>query len=196
MTSIDKLSMVVYKFLYNGPKGHEFKKPVLYAFTNKKGYADEFKRYRDMKRFEIITEKMSKKEYEMYRDDLRYRELQLFNAKTRSNDYKAIDVEIVVTYDEAYFLKEKCAKIWDGYEYLLCDPVIMKGNYRNALDKLLMLNFYGCIRLKHDELLSEYLSHPEYSAFGPPSGLIIEEFMQSYTFDQLAVFVKYFGHTL
>lgn len=188
--------MVIYKFLYHGPKGHKFTKPLLYAFTNKKSYMMEFKRYRDMKRFTIQTEDMSKKEYKSYTCDMRWRELQLFNAKTRGDNYKTIKVPMILTYDESYFLNGHCAKIWDGYEYLLCDPVIMKRKYRDALSDLLMLNFYGCVRLKHDELLSEYLSHPEYSSFGPPSGLLIEEFMQSYDFDQLAVFVKYFGHTL
>ena len=63
-----------------------------------------------------------------------------------------------------------------------------------ALEKLMFIQFYGFYIVKYYNY-ADYYYKPYYSSYGPAEGLIIENFKDKFLYDDLRLFLKFYGKT-
>ena len=112
----------------------------IYAYTDKKEYAESFIKTRNMDNFLLKERKLDRKDFNKLHKKYTSRYLVVITGKTRGrNSFKIKDFEIVLT--------EKEKALCDGasntflyyniYKYTWISNEVFKKKYRNALDILL-----------------------------------------------------------
>lgn len=186
--------MNIYIFYY-APITEYKDPPMFYAFTDDKDMADEFKKQRDMEKFICTKEKCTKEEFKLFDRDHHCYKLTYGNFYTKGESLnKKIGVKVLCTVREEDSILKNSENLWQEYSKTLFDCKVFKSQYIQSLESLLFIKFYGFYKVKYLEY-ADYFYQPYYSNFGPPEGMIIEEFKDSFSYDELKLFLKFVKHT-
>lgn len=176
--------------------------PVLYAWTDNKDYAAEFKKQRDMKKFIFKEFSMTEEEYKnSWRLGLSYSnftafhlsKIQLHTASDPLVDLR-VKVDILGTWYEETSVVLKGDKIWDLYPGVFVDVQILNDKYLKALETLGYMKFYKFF-CKDKEKYDDRFYDPYYSSYEDPDGFVCDDFRHSYKLNEVAIFLKLFGDT-
>lgn len=185
--------MTAWLFYYNDPAFEGYHR--LYAYTDNKEYAKTFKEDRDMDKFTCIKKKLTKDEFNQIEGRFGRLKLTYGSFYTKSEIFgKRVPVKFLCTFDEEESVIFKAEQLWDEYKDILFDASIFTDEYVKALEKLMFMKFYGFYVIKYKEY-ADYFYQPYYSNYGPVEGLIMEEFKNSYQYDDLRLFLKFFHKT-
>ena len=162
-----------------------YKKPVfdkdmaiLYAHTNNKEYAKEFKNIRDMNQFVLKEDKMTESEYDLFSiKHSKYRLIEGGFYTLDTKDYgRRETVNLVCTVlEEEKTCLTTIEKIFKENFVRFVDYSWLNDNYIYLLDDILYTKFYHFYKNDKIELM-----------LSPHIGIIC---------DELKVFLNYYGHT-
>ena len=187
--------MTLYLFYKKSPEGFD-NDPILYAFTNDKDFANKFKKYRNMNKFIFRKETgVSKSEYNKFSSQ--WHKCELINGQfyTRGDILsKRVPVSVLCTCKEEETVLINSDRMWDEYIDRFFDTSVINDKYLNALNKLLYFKFYGFFKLRPKYDVDDFYE-PYYSAYGPPTDLILAEIQEGYQYDDLKLFLRFFGDT-
>lgn len=182
--------MKVYKFYKINPL-HREDIPVLYAFTNKKDYANQFRKERDMSIFECIVSHMTKKEYEYYLSKFRIRELAMNGYYTKiPESSKRVTVKVLTTYHEQEQACILSDQIIDEIGKHLFNPKIFESKYLYALNMVRFVDFYVFYRSGYRETYDYF-----YNGMEIPKQQLDGSSPLKVDFDELGLLLKFFGYT-
>jgi hypothetical protein len=189
--------MTLYLFYYKPLDEYVDIPPRLYAYTEDKNYADEFKRQRNMEKFIYVKqENVKKDEYRSFSS--RYVQFRLSYGKfyTSSVDMfgKRVPVDVLCTWKEEESILKNSDDLWKEYSKYLFDCRIFKSDYIKALEKLLFVKVYGFYHIKYIDYADSFYQ-PYYSSYGPVEELIMDEFKNDFSYDDLKLFLKFFQNT-
>lgn len=187
--------MTLYLFYKKSPKEFDTN-PILYAFTNNKDFASDFKKYRNMNKFIFRKETdISKSEYNSFSSKWHKCELTLGQFYTRGEVFgKRIPVTVLCTYREEETVLINSDRLWEQYSDRFFDANIINNKYLSALNNLLYFKFYGFFKLRPKYDVSDFYE-PYYTAYGPPTDFILSEIQDGYDYDDLRLFLRFFGDT-
>lgn len=185
--------MMTYLFYY---KEKGFDTYRFYAFTDDKKLAQEFQNQRDMKKFRYVKEKMPKEDFLIL--ESKYGKLKLteghFYTRDPNNFGKRKPIKVLCTFYEEETVIKKQDDILKELAPFLFDTRAFKDEYLKALGILVYLQFYGFFKIKYIENADSWYQ-PYYNSYGPVEGLIIEETHNRFEYDDLNIFLKFFGNT-
>ena len=185
--------MIIYCFYYRNPEFSD-SVPILYAYTDNKEFAKEFESQRDHDNFFLIKKHITKSEFEEYNKTIRNLKIQKCSFYTKSFVYgRRVPVQVLSTWKEEDTILHNGDNFWAEFEKYLFDCKIFKSEYIRALEKLNFVKFYGFYRIKSFYNCDDFYE-PYYTSFGPVDGLISEELRSSYQYDDLQLFLHFFGH--
>jgi hypothetical protein len=187
--------MITYLFYLKPSKDCEISFTTLYAYTTNKKYAEDFREQRNAERFHFVKKKSTKEEFTEF--EKKHSKLRLTYGKfyTRSDIFgKRTPIQILCTWMEEESIIKNSDRLWEEFEKDLFDCKIYKSEYIQALEKLLFIQFYGFYKVKYLEYADSFYQ-PYYSSFGPVEGLIMEEYRNSFSYDDLKLFLKFFKNT-
>lgn len=170
--------------------------PQLYAYTTDKEIASEFRKQRNMNVFiyKKNTE-VSKKEYKNFNKIYGKYKLDYCQFYTKSFIFgKKVAVKILCTWKEEESVLVNSDKMWEEYSKYLFDSKMFKSEYLVALEKLLFMRFYSFFKVKFVNGLEE-MYDPYYTPYTSPTGFIIEELKENYSYDDLKLFLRFFKDT-
>lgn len=192
---IGKDTMNLYLF-YKKPLDDFDNDPILYAFTNKKEFANEFKKHRNMNKFIFHKEThVSQREYNEFSS--KWRKCELINGQfyTRGNILnKRVAVSVLCTCKEEETVMINSDRMWDEYMGCFFDASVINSKYLDALNKLMYFKFYGFFKLRPKYDVGDFYE-PYYSSYGPPADFILTEIQEGYQYDDLKLFLRFFGDT-
>lgn len=167
--------------------------PSLYAYTDKKELANEFKSQREMEKFICEIKDLTSEEMKLLNMHSSYR-LQHASFYTQSDEFgKTTSAEIVCTFGEEMSIVKNMDRIWTEFSKYLFDSSIFKSEYIKALYDLLFVDFYVFYKKKY--MMIDDFYGPYYTSFGPSNDFIADEFHAKYEYDQLNLFLRYFSST-
>lgn len=186
--------MTVWMFYYIDRAYDDYKR--LYAYTDNKKYANEFREQRSKTNIICKKEKDFKKS-DFMKLEANYGRLRLqygrFYTKSEYFGVK-VPIRVLCTMEEEESVIIKTEKLWEEYSKFLFDIRGFKKEYLQALETLLFLKFYGFYKIKYIEY-ADYFYEPYYNSYGPVEGLIAEDFKTSFSYDELKVFLKFHKNT-
>lgn len=185
--------MVIYLLYFKS--NPEFKDDIytMYAYTDDKTMLNEFKSQRDMKKFKIKKEDISKEEYKIFDRNNKKMKLTYANIYTSDKLYgKRRSVKVLCTWREEEYIFKNSERLWEEYSRYLFDVRLFKSKYLIALEKLLFVKFYMFYKNNQNR---DYFYEPYYNNFGPVEDLILDDLKSSYSYDELSLFLKFFGNT-
>lgn len=189
----EKIVKVYLFYLDNLPEYADSHKR-LYAFTDKKELADEFMKTRDMEKFLLVKDDLSKEEYRFLKDKFRGCIITKTQFRTRSTEAfgESTLVDVVCTWSEEESVLKNSERMWEQESKCLIDSTMLKDEYIQALEKLLYIKFYG---FYNPSITNDYFYEPYYTAYGPVENFILEDFKNNYVYDELMLFLKFFKCT-
>lgn len=187
--------MNVYLFYFKrNPEYYDEVSP-LYCYTDDKEMMEEFKKQRNMKRFICKKESISKSEYKEFMSKHPKLRLTYGRFYTASEIYgKREHVSVLCTWAEEESILKNSERIWNENSRYLFDGTIFKGKYLKSLEKLLFIKFYNFYKVKVIQSYDNFCN-PYYSSYGPVEDFIIDEMNSSFSYDELKLFLKFYGNT-
>ena len=171
-----------------------FDRPLLYAFTDNKEMAMQFRKERDEnKLIDFKRKHFSEDDWLKLCGSQGKRKLQYTYFYTRFGGNYRKRVQVLCTFDEEEAILKTQDKIFDEMRKFMFDAAIFKQEYLVALEKLLYFKFYCFLKVKNYQELG-YLYEPYFSNFEGVEGLVCEDFNRLYKFDELALFISEFQH--
>lgn len=187
--------MTLYLFYKKSPEGF-VNDPVLYAFTNNKDVANKFRNDRNMDKFVFHKETgVSKDEFNRFSSQ--YHKCELINGHFYTKGdilNKRVPVSVLCTCKEEETVLINSDKMWNEYKDCLFDASMIKNKYLKALNTLMYFKFYGFFELKSKYDVDDFYE-PYYSAYGPSADFILGEMQNGYQYDDLKLFLHFFGDT-
>lgn len=186
--------MTVWMF-YLRHKG--FDTTSLYAYTNDKKIAKEFRSQRSEERIIMIKrQNFSKDEWNVLntqRPSLRIIEGHLYTRGPLYGSRQQVSVLCTAREEETAILHAD--KIWEEESRFLFDARAFKQEYLVALEKLLYMKLY-CFYIIKRVQNADYFYEPYYSNFEHEDCFIYEEFKDDLcNYDELRVFLRMFKDT-
>ncbi len=187
--------MNLYMF-YKKPQEGFDDPPTLYAFTNSKELKDKFVKFRNMNKFIFRKDVgISKKEYVKFSSKWHKYELITGQFYTRAEMHsKKIPVSVLCTCAEEDTVLINSDRLWSECKSCLFDASILNSKYLRALNTLMYFKFYGFYKLRPKYDIDDFYE-PYYSAYGPPTDFIMSELQEGYSYDDLKLFLRFFGDT-
>jgi len=178
-------------------KVHVEDKYVLYAVTNDKKMAKEFRNTRDMKRFYECSSKVSKEEYRIFANRNRSTVLEYYELLTVIHKYeknqKTVKANVLMTMSEYQFVSDAIEDTgvlfgesdFCAPEMMVANPSFFNSKIRRMMDFLAYKQLYYLYRsgIYNDEIDYENGDDPDYD-------------MPLMTVDEMEVFVTRFSELL
>ena len=186
--------MIVWMFYI---KHRGFDTTSLYAYTNDKKVAKEFREQRKSKFIYMFKrEGFSKEAWDEL--NLKFGKLKIieghFYTKNEDGDGKK-PVTVLCTMKEEESVYLYADSLWLDPPQLFIDPRAFKKKYLVALETLLYMKFYCFYAIKRVQN-ADYFYEPYYSNFHNEGSFIYEEFKEHfYDYDELRIFLKLYKHT-
>jgi hypothetical protein len=117
--------------------------------------------------------------------------LELKHHKLLTMKKEKVWVDVLCTDEEYQKVQDVKWSIGNKLSNVIFDSTCISGDYKDALQKLLFTKFYEMFKTRELDL-EEYFSSPYYDAYGPPEAFILDEFLHTHTYDELAIFTKLF----
>lgn len=194
--SKDKGEIKLYLY-YIAPPGEKIDTTrYLYAYTDKKRYAESFEETRDMSLFIKKTKYIDgdDKEYKLFREKYVAAQLCRRTLKTCNDGIQSL-VELVITNDEDVKTFTSEDKILEYIANKTEDLSFLKSKYLKIMNNL---NYFTLFMMKANEQYDEEVFIPKSRSSYFYDGMYMEEDAGSYDIkvDQLATFIYFFGKTL
>lgn len=193
--SKDKDDVKLYLY-YIAPPGE---KPdttrYLYAYTDKKRYAEAFEETRDMSLFIKKTKHVTyDNEYNQFREKYNASQLCRRSLKTCNEGITSL-VELVITNDEDFKVFTSEDKILEYIANKTEDLSFLKSKYLKIMNKM---NYFTLFMMKANEQYEEEVFLPKRRSSYFYDGMYMEEDTENYDIkvDQLAAFIYFFGKTM
>lgn len=169
----------------------------LYAFTDNKKYAKEFREQRNPNTiFMFKRDKFTKAEWNAL--NTQFGKLRILEGHfyTKSEFFgRKKPVRVLCTAQEEESITLRIDRIWMDFVKYLFDPRAFKKEYLQALEHLLFIKFYCFYCIKQVQN-ADYFYEPYYSNFENQESFIYEEFKEDfYDYDELRVFLKLYKDT-
>ena len=151
----------------------------LYAYTDNKNFALNFKESRNMDKFICVKKKLSQKEVNFLARDYQSNILQSISLKTSDENNKVIETTVIGTMIEKITVTNETTRfmVCGLYEHCWIDPNLFNSEVYKALEILEYVDIYNMMNLtNHQSITQGYIPN------------IIP--------DELAIFIHYFGKSM